>query len=186
MDPLEGLKRSLEASQVIRYGDYDYFIHPISDGIPALEPKLLGDVAAAIADMVDPHFDKILTVEAMGIPIGTALSLKLGKPLTIVRKKRYGLEGEIKIAFRTGYSSNVLHVNGIRKGDRILFIDDVLSTGGTIRSVVTALRQAGGELCDCVVIIEKGRNRQKLEKELGIKIRSLVKVDIKSGKVVAR
>jgi len=184
MQGLESLKRSLEKARVIKVGGYDYFVHPISDGIPELEPSLLDEVAEAIAGIVDRSCDRILTVEAMGIPIGTAVALRLGKPLTIVRKKRYGLEGEIAIPSRTGYSSNVLHVNGIRRGDRVAFVDDVLSTGGTIVSVVNAVRLAGGTVCDAIVIIEKGHHRENIEEQLGLQIKSLVRVEIREGRVM--
>jgi adenine phosphoribosyltransferase len=186
MDALDALRRSLERSDVIRIGRYRYFVHPVSDGIPALDPGLLDGLAAEMASRVDLSCNRLLTVEALGIPIATALSLRTGKPLTIVRKKRYGLPGEVSVQSSTGYATHTLYLNGINKGDRVLFIDDVLSTGGTLRAVAEALRKAGAVLCDALVVIEKGPNLKRLEGELGIDIKSLVKVEIKDGKVVAR
>lgn len=184
MDGIEALKRSLERADIIRIGQYHYFVHPISDGIPGLEPDLLERVAEAAAAVMDPGCDRILTVEALGIPIATALSLKVRKPLTIVRKKRYGLPGEVAVPSSTGYATHILYLNGISRGEKVVFVDDVLSTGGTITAVAGAVRQAGAELCDAVVVIEKGPNRARIEKELGIKVKSLVKVKIKDGKVM--
>ena len=186
MDAIENLRRSLERSDVIRIGQYHYFVHPISDGIPAIEPKLLEGLAAEIATRVDPACDRLLTVEALGIPIATAVSLRMGRPLTIVRKKRYGLPGEVAVSSSTGYATHTLYLNGVNKGEKVLFIDDVLSTGGTLRAVAEAVRLAGAKLCDVLVVIEKGQNREKLERELGIGIKSLVRVEVKDGKVVAR
>ena len=185
MDAIESLRRSLETSDIIKIGQYRYFVHPISDGIPAIDPVLLKGLAAEMAKRVDPTCDRILTVEALGIPIATALSLEMGKPLTIVRKKRYGLLGEVAVHSSTGYSTHTLYLNGVKKGEKALFIDDVLSTGGTLRAVAEAVRLAGATLCDALVVIEKGQNRKKLEQELGIGIKSLVRVDVKAGKVVA-
>jgi adenine phosphoribosyltransferase len=184
MDGVEALKRSLERSDIIRIGDYHYFVHPISDGIPALDPAFLDLLARDVAAMVDPGCDRILTVEALGIPIATATALRMGKPLTIVRKKRYGLPGEVAVPSSTGYATHTLYLNGIRKGEKVAFIDDVLSTGGTMRAVVGAVRKAGAEVCDALVVIEKGSNRERVERELGIKVKSLVKVEIRKGKVV--
>ncbi len=185
MDAIEALRSSLVRSDVIRIGRYDYFVHPVSDGIPAIDPRLLDGLAVEIASRVDGRCDRILTVEALGIPIATALSLRTGKPLTIVRKKRYGLPGEVAVQSSTGYATHTLYLNGVGRGERVLFIDDVLSTGGTLRAVADAVRRAGAELCDALVVIEKGPNRQRLESELGLVIKSLVKVEVKDGLVVA-
>jgi len=86
----------------------------------------------------------------------------------------------------TGYSTHTLYLNGVKSGEKVLFIDDVLSTGGTLRAVAEAVRLAGAKLCDVLVVIEKGQNREKLESELGVGIKSLVQVEVKDGKVVAR
>ncbi|MEW5760123.1 MAG: adenine phosphoribosyltransferase, partial [Candidatus Thermoplasmatota archaeon] len=77
---LEEFKESLERAPIIKKGDYDYFVHPITDGIPALEPKLVNELAYAVSKIINPDTEKIVTVEAMGIPIATALSLKINKP----------------------------------------------------------------------------------------------------------
>jgi len=186
MDAVESLRQSLRRSGVIKIGQYHYFVHPISDGIPEIEPELLSGLAAEIAARVDPACDRLLTVEALGIPIATALSLRMGRPLTIVRKKRYGLPGEVAVASSTGYATHTLYLNGVKKGEHVLFIDDVLSTGGTLRAVTEAVRLAGAKLCDALVVIEKGQNREKLEREIGVRVKSLVKVDIMEGKVVVK
>lgn len=186
MDAIETLRRSLERSDVIRIGRYRYFVHPVSDGIPALEPALLEGLAAEMASRAGDGFDRLLTVEALGIPIATALSLRLGKPLTVVRKKRYGLPGEVAVPSSTGYCAFTLYLNGVGRGERLLFIDDVLSTGGTLRAVARAVGEAGAKLSGALVVIEKGGGRERLEGELGLAIRSLVRVDVKDGKVVAR
>jgi len=180
------LKRSLEEAAIIKIGDYHYFVHPISDGIPGLDPDLLEKVAEAASSLLDPHCDRILTVEALGIPVATAISLKMRKPLTIVRKKRYGLPGEVSVQSSTGYATHTLYLNGVARGERVAFVDDVLSTGGTITAVARAVREAGAILCDALVVIEKGGNRERVEMELGLRIKSLVRVEIKDGRVRVR
>jgi len=182
-DAIGALKSSLEGAPVIRIGDYHYFVHPVSDGIPALEPELLDKLAECGANIIDHRCDRILTVEALGIPVATAISLRMRKPLTIVRKKMYGLPGEVSVPSSTGYATHTLYLNGVARGDRVAFVDDVLSTGGTITAVARAVRQAGAILCDALVVIEKGGNRERVEREIGIPVRSLVKVEIRDGKV---
>ncbi len=72
---LERLKNSLLEAPVFKRGSYNYFIHPITDGVPEVRPELIREVTANIVRIADLEVDKIVTVEAMGIPIGIALSI---------------------------------------------------------------------------------------------------------------
>jgi len=135
------LEKSLKAAPIVNRGEYNYFIHPITDGVPYLEPALLNEVTDRIMAVAKTSFDKILTIEAMGIHIGTALALRTGKPLSIVRKRPYELLNEVKIHQATGYSKGELYLNGISAGERLIIIDDVVSTGGR--------RDAGSCMAGC-------------------------------------
>ncbi|MDD4255766.1 MAG: hypoxanthine/guanine phosphoribosyltransferase [Methanofollis sp.] len=154
---LERLKSSLESCPIVRRGEYNYFIHPITDGVPLLDPCLLREVACAMVSVMDLRgVDKIVTAEAMGIHIGTALSLVTDIPLNIIRKRQYSLPGEVAVHQSTGYSSGQLYLNGIEKGDRVVVIDDVISTGGTLKAVLAALESAGAEIADICIVIRRG------------------------------
>ena len=172
---LELLKKTLEEAPVVPMGDYDYVVHPITDGVPYIEPELLEEV---IEEMMRdlPEFDLIVTAEAMGIPIATALSLRTRKPFNIIRKRRYGLPGEVSVSQVTGYSKAKLFINGLKKGDSILFVDDVLSTGGTLRATLKALKGIGVEIMGIIIAVEKGEGeiRKEINKEFGVNIRTLV------------
>ena len=80
---LELLKHSLENASVVKFQDYDYFIFSIADGIPTIQPELFEEVIDAIAEKIEGQYDKIVTVEAMGIHLAAGLSLKSGKPFTM-------------------------------------------------------------------------------------------------------
>ena len=170
------LTKSLTDAPITLRGDYYYFIHPITDGVPELAPALLSEVADRIIELVDLNVDKIVTIEAMGIPVGTALSMKTGIPLVIIRKRNYNLPNEIAVHQCTGYSKGELYLNGITKGDRVLVVDDVISTGGTMKAVVQALEIAGAEVSDIVVVIERGEGRGSLH-AAGHDVKALVSVD---------
>lgn len=179
---LDLLKKTLIEAPMIKRGEYYYFIHPISDGVPILYPELLGEVSDHILEIADTNVDRILTVEAMGIPIATALSLKTGIPLSIVRKRKYEIDGEVKLSQSTGYSNGELYINGITKGDRILIVDDVISTGGTLHALVDALQDIGAIICGIIVVIERGNGSSGLAK-LGIDVTTLVKIDVDANGV---
>jgi len=183
---LELLKHSLENAPVVKFPDYDYFIFSIADGIPSIQPELFAEVIDAMAEKIDGQYDKIVTVEAMGIHLAAGLSLRTGKPFTIIRKRQYDLPGEMELEQATGYSSGKMYINGLEQGDRIVLVDDLISTGGTLIGILDALGQMGVEVVDIIVVIDKGTGRKKVEERSGIKIKTLVGIDTKDGKVTVR
>jgi len=177
------LEESLKAAPIIKRGEYHYFIHPITDGVPYLEPELLNEVTDRITDVLEADFDKILTIEAMGIHIGTALALRIGKPLSIIRKRSYDLPSEIEVGQSTGYSKGKLYLNGIMPGDRLVIIDDVVSTGGTLMAVKEAVKRAGAIIVDTIVVIERGDGARRL-REAGLPLKTLITIDVGPNGVV--
>jgi adenine phosphoribosyltransferase len=180
---LERFKRSLESSTIVKMGSYDYFVHPISDGVPRMDPMVLAEVLDAIKEVGDFHCDLIVTPEAMGLAVAAPLALELGIPYSVIRKKKYGLPGEVKISQVTGYSRSEMYMNGVGRGERVTIIDDVISTGGTLLSIIEALRSVGADIVDIIVVIEKGGRKAELEKEARVRIKSLVKVEVRDGRL---
>jgi adenine phosphoribosyltransferase len=180
----ERLRRSLLEAPVVRKekdGEvYEYFVHPITDGVPPLEPAVLREVVVGVVRRADvERIDKIVAPEAMGIHIATAVSLAVDVPVTVVRKRSYGFDDEVSVSQVTGYSEGEMYLNSVEEGDRVLLVDDVLSTGGTLSAVHEALESVGAEVVDTVVVIEKGE-----KPVMGFEVKSLVKADVEDGEVV--
>ena len=179
------LERTVESSDVMKIGDYEYFIHPLSDGVPSLSPELLNLAAEKMISMCNFDCDYIVTAETMGIPVTTAISLRLGIPYTVVRKRKYNLPGEVDIAQYTGYSKNSMYINGLKKGDRVVIIDDVLSTGGTMKAIINALKNTiGCTIVDAAVIFGKSDVDEEIFREFGVRVKRLVDARIENGRVV--
>jgi len=183
-DMLEEVIKSLEASPIVKKGDYNYFVNPISDGVPAMDPLMLRELSLAVHKYADLNIDKIVAVEAMGIHLATALSLATDIPFVVIRKRQYGLPGEKEVYQKTGYGSSNLYVNDLKEGERILLIDDVVSTGGTLVALIKTLKDMGLDLKSVVAIIDKGQGKEIVKKETGIDVLSIVKLDVVDGKVV--
>ena len=180
---MDKLKRSLLDAPIIEKDGYHYFVHPISDGIPVLEPSLLREIVIRIirkAELED--VDKIVTPAAMGIHISTAVSLMTDIPLVVIRKREYGLEGEVALSQQTGYSENEMYVNNVHEGDRVLLLDDVLSTGGTMKAIIEALNHIGADVADVLAVIKKVGPNELDETDYHVK--TLVNVDVQDGEVV--
>ena len=185
MNPIEQLKASLLAAPIVWKGDYAYFVHPITDGVPRIDPELMVAVVEEIEAEVDwDEVDLLVGIEAMGLPLATLLSVRNHKPLIIARKRPYALEGEVKVDQSTGYSKGELYLNDLHPGERVLMVDDVLSTGGTMRAMIRGVRACGAEVSRIVIVIEKGDGLSLLRQETDIDIRSLLKVDMDGGQVV--
>jgi len=184
-DPLSVLQDSLRGSPIIWKGDYPYFIHPISDGIPRMDADVLRATRDLIVEMVDwSKVDLVVSVEAMGLPLLAAVGDATGKPTVVIRKRQYGMEGEVQVDVATGYSQSTTYINDIKPGERILIVDDVISTGGTLEPILATLEEMGVILQDIVIAIEKGEGRERLAKERpDWPIRTLARIDIIDGRV---
>ena len=184
-DPLTVLQDSLRGAPIIWKGEYPYFIHPISDGIPRMEAEVLRATRDLIVSMVDwSQIDLIVSVEAMGLPLLAAVGEATGKPTVVIRKRSYGMEGEVRVDVSTGYSSSTAYINDISPGERILVVDDVISTGGTLEPLLESLEGMGVVLQDVIVAIEKGDGRERLSEERPEwPIRTLARIDIVDGKL---
>ena len=181
---MDQLRESLLSAPVIEKEGYHYFVHPISDGVPMLEPGLLREIVVKIirkARLED--VDKIVTPAAMGIHISTAVSLMTDIPLVVVRKRQYGLEGEVALSQVTGYAENEMYINDVHPGDRVLVLDDVLSTGGTLHAIIGALEEIGADLVDIVTVIKKVGGENKVA-EAGYDVKTLINVDVEGGEIV--
>lgn len=180
---MDRLIRSLEAAPVVDRGEYQYFVHPVTDGIPNVEPALLREISEEIVARVDIEaFDAIFTAEAMGIHIATAVSLETDLPFVIARKRSYGFDGEVAVHQETGYSESELYVNGLEAGDRLLVVDDVISTGNTLAALAAAAESCGAEIGAIAVVIK--RTGDATLPDLPVPVTHLVEVDVVDGHVV--
>lgn len=173
------LIRSFEECPVVDRKGYPYFVHPLTDGVPRMDPEVLEEVLGWIMAEADLRCDVLALPEAMGIPLGVPISLRTGIPYTVIRKKEYFLPGEVSVEQKTGYSSSVMHINGISAGDRVTIIDDVVSTGGTLTAIIKAIRdECGAEIADVVVPVDKANGKEAVERSTGVRVKTMVEVSV--------
>ena len=182
---VELLKDSVVKAPVVWKEGYPYFVHPLSDGVPRQSAELLSAARDLISEGVDwESVDIILGIEAMGIPLAAALCLSSGKPLVIGRKRQYGLPGEVSIDQSTGYSKGEIFLNDIEKGARVLIVDDVVSTGGTLHPVLKAVEESGAVVQDCWIVFEKGEGMNNIRSSGDWPLNSLVRIEMQGDKIV--
>lgn len=134
---------------------------------------------AAIDTMVEAHrerpIDLIVGPEARGFVVGTPFAYALGVGFVPVRKtgKLPSETVEVEYSLEYGTDRLAIHKDAIQPGQRVLIVDDLLATGGTVRATLDLVRQLQGEVVGAAFVIELSylEGRKKLE---GIDIFSLV------------
>ena len=177
----EAIRKAFTEGPVISMDGYNYFVSPLSDGIPSVTKQLLDEIAENVMSMCDLDCDLILAPEAMGIPIASAITMHTGIPYSVIRKRQYLLPGEITLFQATGYSKAHMYINGVKSGDRVVIVDDVVSTGGTLKATVKALKEHGITVSEICVIFDKCKDIEALSEEIGVPIRAILKVAVVDG-----
>ncbi len=107
--------------------------------------------------------DKIVGIDARGFVFGAVLAYKLGIGFVPVRKKGKLPHDTIEEVYTLEYGSGTMeiHKDAIIEGEKVVIIDDLIATGGTIGATVKLVKKLGGNIVECAFIIElpdlKGR-----------------------------
>ena len=111
------------------------------------------------------HIDLVLGIEARGFIFGPALAYRLNAGFVPVRKPRKLPAPVARVTYDLEYGSDTLeiHVDAIQPGQRVVLVDDLLATGGTMEATVKLVKQLGGEIAGLGFAVEldflKGRDR---------------------------
>ena len=120
--------------------------------------------------------NKIVGIDARGFILAAALAYKLKTGLAIIRKKGKLPFKTISQKYSLEYASNTIemHQDSILPGEKILLVDDVLATGGTMKTAVDLVKKLKGKIIGIDFLIELSylKGREKLK---GHKVRALVK-----------
>jgi adenine phosphoribosyltransferase len=111
--------------------------------------------------------DKILCVESRGFIFASALAYKLGIGIVPVRKPGKLPYQTTKETYALEYGTDTLemHIDAFKKGARVLIIDDLLATGGTVQACTRLVKKLGGKVAGIGFVIELGflHGRDKLK-----------------------
>lgn len=113
------------------------------------------------------EIDKIVAIDARGFIFGAVLAYKLNIGFVPVRKAGKLPYNTISESYTLEYGENVveMHKDAIEKDEKILVVDDLIATGGTISAATKLVERLGGEIVECVFIVElpdlKGREKIK-------------------------
>ncbi|HXH03193.1 MAG TPA: adenine phosphoribosyltransferase [Candidatus Competibacteraceae bacterium] len=110
--------------------------------------------------------DVVACPEARGFIFGAALAYRLGVGFVPIRKPNKLPHATTRISYDLEYGQDTLevHADAIRAGQRVLLVDDVLATGGTMAACARLVEQLGARPVGCVFLLELGflHGREKL------------------------
>ncbi len=126
------------------------------------------------------RIDKVVAIEARGFVVGAPLAYMLGTGFIPVRKKGK-LPGPTEVedySLEYGTDTVEIHTDAISPGDNVLLVDDLIATGGTADATLRLIRKMGGQVLECVFIIDLPDlgGRKRLERQ-GYAVHTLVEFE---------
>ena len=123
------------------------------------------DLLRTIAEGMAPYardVDRLAGVELGAVPVAAAIGLVSGKPYVMVRKsaKEHGTKHEFE--------------GDLNRGDRVLFVEDVVTTGGTLRAAIERMRGHGALIEDCVCVVDREEGGRMLLAEITVRLHALL------------
>jgi adenine phosphoribosyltransferase len=104
----------------------------------------------------DMKIDKIVGIDARGFVFGAVLAYKLGIGFIPVRKKGKLPYKTFQETYSLEYGEDILeiHEDAIETGEKVVIVDDLIATGGTIGATIKLVNKAGGNIIECAFIVE--------------------------------
>jgi len=122
-------------------------------------------VDAMLECIKDVDFDIFALAESRGFVFGSAMAYKLHKPMILIRKKGKLPCETISQEYELEYGSAELeiHKDSVKPGMKVIILDDLIATGGTLKASCQLVERLGGEVVDIVALMEleglKGRTK---------------------------
>lgn len=145
---------------------------------------LLGNAnafAMAVEGLTQPfvgqRIDKIAGIEARGFILGGAVAHRLSAGFVPIRKKGKLPHDTVRVAYSLEYGLDEMemHRDGVKPGEKVILIDDLIATGGTAEAAVKLLGQIGADIVAACFVIDLPDlgGRKKIE-ALGVPVRTLM------------
>lgn len=187
-EKLDRIRKSFIGKQIyLDKNGYPYSLFTLTDFFPPMEPTLIEDMADLLVHYGDFEGIDLIVSEADrgGGPLTHAISRRTHIPYTLANWYPTGSPGELEVKASVGFSGKgTIFLNGIKKGQHVILVDDLLSSGGTALSLIKAAIKGGAVVEQALFVAEKVSmlGREKLEKNYSIPILSLVKFIAERGK----
>jgi len=130
------------------------------DITPILKDKrLFKEIIKCLADHYrGKKIDVVVSNEARGFIIGAPLAIELGAGFVPIRKKGKLPSKCVNLTYKKEYECDTIeiHEDAVQRGEKVLLIDDLLATGGTVKANIELVEKLGGEIVGIGFLIELG------------------------------
>jgi len=170
---------------IFEVNGHKFVLNSLTEQVPATSSQLLKLAAEWIASEITQVCDKLLTEEDKGGILLAAVSLQTGIPFGMVRWVPNQLANQVSGMFSCEYiREGTLYLSGINRNDRVVIIDDIISTGGTMIGMIKTLEKIGAKIVDIIVLAEKidYQGVNKVKKTTGFDVRSLIKISVSGAR----
>ncbi len=146
--------------------EYKYFIYPFK-GLHLVNLRLYRHSARYLRQMLPDNTEVILTIDSDGIAIASFIGAQAGLPMAICKNYHYNLPC-VPFRQKTGYHDRTMYLPEIVTGKKVAIVDCMISTGGTVLSMIKALKSLPGTEISAVLCVNNksnyGDNPQLLKK----------------------
>jgi adenine phosphoribosyltransferase len=140
-------------------------------------PSGLAGAVEGLIGLAPDNVDVVVGLEARGFIFGAPVALALGRGFVPIRKPGKLPRERVEVSFDLEYGTDTIamHTDALRPDDRVLLVDDVLATGGTLVAAADLVRQLGAEVAGIAVVVELGflNGRARLA-DHGLEVQTLV------------
>ncbi|WP_297980100.1 orotate phosphoribosyltransferase [uncultured Methanobrevibacter sp.] len=128
------------------------------------EPEILSTIAELISERIGDDVDKIAGPALGAVPIATAVSLESKKPLLMIRKEK------------KGYGTSKLIEGDLNEGDKVILVEDVTTTGGSLLKAINAVADNGGVVKKAFVVVDREEGAMGTFANEGVELEPLISV----------
>lgn len=174
--PMPLLRQDILAAPIIPVNGYQFRAFSVGERGTMLQPELIQEVRDGLVEQArraDRAFESIVSIHTTGAVWATLAAAELRVPVHFFVPTPSYIDGQKKLVQTTGYDSRAIYTPDMTAIGNCLIIDDVLSTGSTLRMMVDALREAGANPVGVVCVVDKGGMAETMERELGLPVRAL-------------
>jgi adenine phosphoribosyltransferase len=181
------IREETEKCKVTTLGEndkhYPYAILPLES---RANPKYLNAITSGLVSMLAREIKKanvIVGIEAKGFFPSVLVAKNSRKKLVVIRKRDYKTPDQVVFEHETAYGKKEsLYCVGLEKGDKILIIDDIISSGDTAKAVINKLKKKH-KVVGIGTLYDRSDGRKIIKKETGISPKSLATIDVIDGSV---